>query len=729
MADAFTPRFVDLVRNYSTTAGTGNFVLGPAVTGFTSFATALQPGDRFYYSAIGFDKAGEREIGRGTLNADRTISREPLTGVLTNFSGGTKLVALVTAAEWYQKLEAGGGGGPGSSVRVKTPYDFGAKGADTAALDASFDDSTALQAFFDDAFDPANSATTYDWSGHWAISKPLYFVRPLVNSGELNVEYHARNFVCGTLHVLPVAKQLGGAPMETVLTISGPHSQWGGSLFIHDGGRGTTPYANRRFNVALKLLQCAQGRIDSVTVFGAKRDAVVEDTNYESWTERQGTAFEAGSVSKNSIGLQIGRVFAAGCGSMHAFAGYGHEQLIASYDQGSDPLDNGVFSTTSAGYGNSANQRTEITVASTAEIRAGDFGKVRTEVPGATFTAIAADSATSKLSWTSGDPVAAGLLVGQRFTLQDTGGVGANDGTTFEIVAFGGTSNRDITVRPAPVTEGAKAYSGLQTKWSLHRVCNVPGATKFLVHPWIPDGTNSKWLAIHGFLVNSFGIDSASTFIGYAGASKIGGGIRSAGLYGVRIGELLVDHAEVGLVIGATPISASVGTVVNHRHIEGTIFPLVQVAISAAWYLGEGSGLSSLENCALLGSRATTASATGSSLSPIGGTFIHGGRIHAFAVTSDGATARTAGMGDASAYVRFTGASPITYTIPPSVTVDFPLGTVIEIEQGGMGALSVAGAPGVTVNSRGADLTLAGQYSVAALKKVAADTWTLTGDL
>ena len=86
-------------------------------------------------------------------------------------------------------------------------------------------------------------------------------------------------------------------------------------------------------------------------------------------------------------------------------------------------------------------------------------------------------------------------------------------------------------------------------------------------------------------------------------------------------------------------------------------------------------------------------------------------------------------MADASAYVRFTGAAATTYTIPPSVAVDFPLGTVIEIEQSGSGALSVAGAPGVTINSRGADLTLAGQYSVAALKKVGTDTWTLTGDL
>ena len=726
MADAFTPRFVDLVRNYTSTVGTGNFVLGPAATGFTSFASALQPGESFYYSVIGFDKPGEREIGRGTLNADRTISRDPLNGMLTQFTGGTKLIALVTAAEWYEKVQAAGGQ---TSVQVKTPYDFGAKGADTASLDASVDDAAALQAFFDDAYDPANSDTTYDWSGHWAVSKPLYFVRPLVNSGELNVEYPARRFVCGTLHVLPVAKQPGGVPMETVLTISGPHSHWGGNLVIHDGGRGATPYASRRFVNALRVLQCAQARIDSVTVFGAKRDVIVEDTNYETWTEREGTAYEAGSVSKNSIGLQIGRVFAAGCGSMHAFAGYGHEQAIASYDQGSDPLDNGVFSTTSTGYGNSANQRTELTVASTAEIRAGDYGKVRTEVAGATFTAISADSGASKLVWSSGDPVAAGLLVGHRFMLQDAGGVGANDGMTFEIVSFGGTSNREITVRPAPVTETEKAYSGLQTKWSLHRVCTVNGPTKFLVHPWIPDGTNSKWHAIHGFLLNSFGIDSASTFVGYAGASKIGGGVRSAGLYGVRIGELLVDHAEMGLVIGATPVSASVGTVVNHRHIEGTIFPLVQVAISAAWYLGEGSGLASLENCALLGSRPSTGSAGGSNLSPVGGTVVHNGRIHSFAVNSDATTARTALMQDANAYVRFTSNSPVTYTIPSSVSAELPVGTVIELEQGGTGALTVAGAAGVTINSRGADTTLAGQFAVAALKKVAADSWTLTGDL
>jgi len=727
MADDFKPRFVDLVRNYTTSVGRGPFVLGPAVTGFTSLSAAIQPGESFYYSAIGFDKPTEREVGRGTMNADRTIRREAIGGELTNFTGGTKTIALVAAAEWFETMQAGGG--QGTRQRVKTPYDFGAVGANTANLDSSIDDSAALQAFFDDAFDPPNCIYTYDWTGHWAVSKPLFFVRPLDNAGNRNVEYHARKFVCGSLHILPVTKQPGGVPMETVLTISGPHSQWTGDLLIHDGGRGNTPYASRRFNTALRVLQGTQARIESVTVFGAKRDVIVEDTNYESWTVHAGTPFETGSTSKNSIGLQIGRVFGAGCGSMHAFPGYGFDTAIASCVQGSDPADNGVFSPTTIGFGNSASQRTEVRVVSTAEIRPGDFGKLRTEVGAATFTSIAADGATSKLIWTSGDPVAAGLLVGQKFTLQDPNSVGLNAGVAFEIVGFGGVSNREISVRPEPRSESAKPYAGLQTRWSLHRVCSVSSGTKFLVYPWVPAGTNSRWYAIHGFLVNSFGVDAASTTIGYAGSSKVGGGVRSAGLYGIRVGELLVDIAELGLVIGASPSSACIGTVVSHRHLEGVTYPVVQVAMPVSWYLGDGSGLPGFADCEMLGPREAPGSANVSSPQLTGGTFIHSGRIHNFAVSAEGATSRTATISDANSYIRFLAADPTIFTIPTSISVAFPLGTVIEIEQGGAGALSVTGAPGVTINSRGSDFTLAGQFAVAALKKVGSDTWTLTGDL
>ncbi|HEX6073072.1 MAG TPA: glycosyl hydrolase family 28-related protein [Sphingomicrobium sp.] len=108
MAD-FQPRFVDLVRNFTTTVGTGDFVLGAAVNGYTGFDKALQPGDSFYYSAIGVDKPQEREVGRGTLQANGAISREPVDGAPTNFTTGTKTLSLIAAAEWFNNIQATAG--------------------------------------------------------------------------------------------------------------------------------------------------------------------------------------------------------------------------------------------------------------------------------------------------------------------------------------------------------------------------------------------------------------------------------------------------------------------------------------------------------------------------------------------------------------------------------------------------------------------------------------------
>lgn len=108
---SFTPKFVDLVRNFTTVQGTGPVVLGAAVSGYTSLAQALTTGDQFYYCLQSVDKPQEREVGRGTLQADGKIARDPVSGGPTDFSNGTKTIALVAAAEWFDKLEAGGAGG------------------------------------------------------------------------------------------------------------------------------------------------------------------------------------------------------------------------------------------------------------------------------------------------------------------------------------------------------------------------------------------------------------------------------------------------------------------------------------------------------------------------------------------------------------------------------------------------------------------------------------------
>lgn len=121
MALSFTPKFANMVRVTTATQGTGPFICGPAVTGFSSFADSVSVGDSFYYTAQGIDKPQEREVGRGTYLANGTITRQPLGGSLTSFTPGAKAIALVAAAEWYASIqESLGQGGESGAVADRT---------------------------------------------------------------------------------------------------------------------------------------------------------------------------------------------------------------------------------------------------------------------------------------------------------------------------------------------------------------------------------------------------------------------------------------------------------------------------------------------------------------------------------------------------------------------------------------------------------------------------------
>ena len=101
MPQLFSPKFVDLVRVTTSTQGTGPLVCGPAVPGHATFIESITVGDSFYYSVQGVDKPQEREVGRGTLLSNGTITRQPLLGSPTNFTSGSKTIALVAASEWF----------------------------------------------------------------------------------------------------------------------------------------------------------------------------------------------------------------------------------------------------------------------------------------------------------------------------------------------------------------------------------------------------------------------------------------------------------------------------------------------------------------------------------------------------------------------------------------------------------------------------------------------------
>lgn len=92
-------------------------------------------------------------------------------------------------------------------------------------------------------------------------------------------------------------------------------------------------------------------------------------------------------------------------------------------------------------------------------------------------------------------------------------------------------------------------------------------------------------------------------------------------------------------------------------------------------------------------------------------------------------TSYTAVLADANTYILFTSSTAVAFTIPPNASEAFPIDTVISFEQNGTGPVTLTPGSGVTLNSRGAALITAGQYAVGSIKKVAADTWTVIGDM
>jgi len=78
--------------------------------------------------------------------------------------------------------------------------------------------------------------------------------------------------------------------------------------------------------------------------------------------------------------------------------------------------------------------------------------------------------------------------------------------------------------------------------------------------------------------------------------------------------------------------------------------------------------------------------------------------------------------------IEVSSSSATTLTIPTDATLNFPVGTSIDILQTGSGQVTIAGAGGVTVNST-PGLKLRTQWSSATLFKRAANTWVVYGDL
>ena len=98
------------------------------------------------------------------------------------------------------------------------------------------------------------------------------------------------------------------------------------------------------------------------------------------------------------------------------------------------------------------------------------------------------------------------------------------------------------------------------------------------------------------------------------------------------------------------------------------------------------------------------------------------------AISSKTASYSLSSLDERDSMIEIDSASATTLTVPADSTVNYPIGTTIDILRVGAGALDVAAAGGVTVNAT-PGLKLRSQWSSASLFKRAANVWVLVGDL
>jgi hypothetical protein len=84
---------------------------------------------------------------------------------------------------------------------------------------------------------------------------------------------------------------------------------------------------------------------------------------------------------------------------------------------------------------------------------------------------------------------------------------------------------------------------------------------------------------------------------------------------------------------------------------------------------------------------------------------------------------------DSGKIVEMESSSVNTLTVPPESSVNFSIGTVLDIVQYGSGQTTIVAGSGVTIRSKNNNLKLTAQYSGASLYKKSSDLWVVVGDL
>ena len=86
----------------------------------------------------------------------------------------------------------------------------------------------------------------------------------------------------------------------------------------------------------------------------------------------------------------------------------------------------------------------------------------------------------------------------------------------------------------------------------------------------------------------------------------------------------------------------------------------------------------------------------------------------------------TLSLADREHVVAIDSGSNLTVTVPTNASVEFPLGTVVNVYRAGSGSVSIVGQSGVTIRNAG---SIPDQFGEVSLRKRATDEWVLVGEV
>lgn len=103
-------------------------------------------------------------------------------------------------------------------------------------------------------------------------------------------------------------------------------------------------------------------------------------------------------------------------------------------------------------------------------------------------------------------------------------------------------------------------------------------------------------------------------------------------------------------------------------------------------------------------------------------------KVNSSVVTNTQGASYTLVISDAGKMIEMNVATSNNLTVPLNSSVGFPIGTMIDVLQTGLGQTTIVPVSGVTINAR-FGLKISGQWGSASLIKRGENTWVLTGSL